>query len=131
MAEITEQKLGFGFGVLGGALVALGGLLSLVLGTIDLVVGRPFGAIGAVSEAVILFVVGGLAMFFAWIGHREWSNRPFASGVLLVMVAVIGWAVLGLGANLIALIGSLFVFLAGVLFLLEPAKKVVTAVASA
>jgi hypothetical protein len=112
-------------------MILLGALISLVVGTVDLVVGRPFGAAGEASAAVVLFVVGGLALFFTYLGHRAWSDRPIASGILLVLLAVVGWAVLGLGANVIALIGALFVFLAGVLFLIEPTKRVVTAAVTA
>jgi CHASE2 domain-containing sensor protein len=79
------------------------------------------------SAAVILFVVGGLALFFAYLGHKAWSDRPLASGILLVLLAGIGWLVLGLGGNVIALIGALFVFLAGVLMLIEPARHAVSA----
>jgi hypothetical protein len=131
MAELNEQRLGYGFGLLGGALIALGGLVSLIVGTADLFLGRPNGAVGAASDAVILFVVGGLAMFFAWLARHDWSARPLASGVLLVVLAVVGWAIVGIDASLLALIGSLFAFLAGVLFLLQPAQRAVAAVASA
>ncbi len=126
MTENTpEQRLGYGFGLLGGILIGLGGLISLVLGISDMVAGRSIGALNAESEAVVLLVVGGLAAFFAWLGHREWSTRPLASGVLLVALAIVGWLVVGVGASLLALVGSLFVFLAGVLYLLEPAKKAI------
>jgi hypothetical protein len=131
MAELTEQRLGYGFGLLGGALIALGGLASLIVGTADLLLGRPYGAIGAASNAVVLFVVGGLAIFFAWLTHHDWSSRPFAGGVLLVVLAVVGWAIVGIDSSLLALIGSLFAFLAGVLFLIEPTKKAAAAVVSA
>ncbi len=131
MADLTEQRLGYGFGLLGGLLIAIGGLVSLAVGTADLVLGRSLGALSAGSEAVVLFVVGGLAIFFAWLGHRDWSSRPLASGILLVVMAFLAWVVVGVGANLVALIGSLFVFLAGVLFLIEPAKKAVNTVVSA
>lgn len=123
MAELTEERLGYGFGLLGGGLIALGGLVSLIVGTAELFLGRPNGAIGAASNAVVLFVVGGLAMFFAWLARHDWSARPFSSGVLLVVLAVVGWAIVGIDASLLALIGSLFAFLAGVLFLIQPAKK--------
>ena len=125
MAEITEQRLGFGFGLLGGLLFALGGLVSLLLGTADLILGRPIGALNAASEGVLLLVIGGLALLFSWLGHRSWTSRPITSGVLLVLVAVIGWVVVGIGSSLLGLIGSLFVFLAGVLYLLEPAQRAI------
>ncbi|HTT44438.1 MAG TPA: hypothetical protein VMH38_00270 [Thermoplasmata archaeon] len=123
MTELTEQRLGYGFGLLGGALIALGGLVSLIVGTADLILGRPNGAISAASSAVVLFVVGGLAIFFAWLARHDWSARPLASGVLLVVLAVVGWAIVGIDASLLALVGSLFAFLAGVLFLIQPVKK--------
>jgi hypothetical protein len=50
--------------------------------------------------------------------------------VLLVVLAVLGWVVVGIGANLLALLGSLFVFLAGVLYLLDPAKRAAGAIVS-
>jgi hypothetical protein len=131
MTELTEQRLGYGFGLLGGGLIALGGLVSLLIGTADILLGRPYGAIGAASAAIVLFVVGGLAMFFAWLGHRDWSSRPLASGVLLVVIAVVGWFVVGIDSNLLALIGSLFVFLAGILYLVEPAHKAASAALTA
>ena len=123
MTELTEQRLGYGFGLLGGALIALAGLVSLIVGTADLILGRPNGAISAASSAVVLFVVVGLAIFFAWLARHDWSARPLASGVLLVVLAVVGWAIVGIDASLLALVGSLFAFLAGVLFLIQPVKK--------
>lgn len=130
MADLTEQRVGYGLGLVGGLLVAVGGLVSLIVGAADLVLGRPFDGLGAASEAVVLFVVGGLAVFFTWLGRHDWSSRPLASGVLLVVLAFLAWVVVGVGANLLALVGSLFVVLAGVLYLLEPAKKAVGAVVS-
>ncbi len=131
MAEWTEQRLGYGFGLLGAGLIALGGLVGLVTGAADLALGHPLGALGAVSAAIVLLVVGGLAGFFAWIGRHDWSGRPMASGILLIVIAVIGWAVVGIDASLLALIGSLFVFLAGILFVLEPARRAASSVVSA
>jgi hypothetical protein len=131
MVELTERRLGYGFGLLGGGLILVGALLSLAVGTVDLVARHPYGALGALSGAVILLVVGGLALFFAYVGHGAWRDRPLASGILLVLLAGIGWLVLGLGANVVALVGALFVFLAGVLYLIEPTRHAIsTAVAS-
>ncbi len=123
MAEITEQRLGYAFGLLGGALFVLGGIAALVLGTVDLVVGRPGSALGAGAEAIGLFVVGALALLFAWLARHDWSGRPVVGGVLLLVTAVLGWIVIGDGGNLLALIGSLLVALAGVLYLVGPAQR--------
>jgi CHASE2 domain-containing sensor protein len=131
MAELTEQRLGYGFGLLGGALIGIAGLVSLSVGTADLLLGRPLIAVGDAGNAVVLFVVGGLAMFFAWLSRHDWSTRPFASGVLLAVLAVVGWAIVGIDSSLLALIGSLFAFLAGVMFLIEPTRRAAASVVSA
>lgn len=125
MTENPEQRFGYLFGLLGGLLIALGGLVALVVGMTDVVLGRSIAALNAESGAVVLFVVGGLAAFFAWLGRHEWNNRPLAAGLVLVVLAVLGWFVMGLGTNVLALVGALFVFLAGILYLVDPAKKVV------
>ena len=90
MTNLTERNIGYGFGLLGALLIGLGAIVALAVGTADLVVGHSFGAISMVSEAVVLFVVACIAGFFAYLGNRGWSDRPFVSGVILVVVAL--WA---------------------------------------
>ena len=126
MADLTERRLGYAFALGGGLLIMLGALIALAVGSVDLVLGRPFALLDALSEAVVLFVVGGLSVFFAYLGRHGWSDRPVTSGVLLIVLAVVGWSVLELGGNVVALIGAVFVLLAGVLYLIGPAKHVVT-----
>jgi hypothetical protein len=125
MSDLVWKRLGHTFGILGGALIVLGALVALVFGAVVLAFGHPVYAIGVVSAALVLFVVGGLAMFFAHLGQRESYEGSAVAGVLLLAVAVVGWAMLGLGANVLALIGALFVFFGGLLFLVDPAKRVV------
>ena len=131
MTNLTERRLAYGFGLLGGALIALGGLVALVLSVFDLALGRFVGSLSAGSDAVVLFVVAGLALVFAYLAHRAWKDRPIVSGVLLVVIAAIGWGVLGLGSSVLALVGAIFVFLAGILYLVEPVKTGVAAAAAA
>ena len=131
MASLTESRLGYGFGLLGGFLIALGGIVALILGTADLVTGRVLGGASLMSEAIVLFVVGALAAFFAYLGSHGWSDHPLTSGVILVIIALFGWGLLSLGTNVVALVGGIFVFLAGILYLVEPTKRAVTAVATA
>ncbi len=76
-------------------------------------------------------MVGALVLMFAHLGEHSWKERPLASGVMLVVLAVIGWAVLGMGANVLALVGGIFALLAGVLYLIEPAHRATSALASA
>jgi hypothetical protein len=131
MVDMTERRLGYGFGLLSGGLFLLGALVSLLVGAVDLVVGHPFGALGSATVALVLAVVGALTLFFAYLASHDWRDRPLAGGTMLLVLAIIGWAFLGLGASVIALLATIFALLAGVLFLLEPAKRAATAIASA
>lgn len=131
MTELTERKLGWGFGLLGAALMAVAGILSLAFAAFDVAAGRTTGAMNSGTEALLLLVIAGLALLFAYLGHGTWSGQPLASGVLLVVIAALAWGVLGLGANVVALIGALFVFLAGVLYLVGPAVQGVKTLATA
>jgi hypothetical protein len=119
--NLTERKLGWGFGLLGAALIIIAALISIVYSIGDMVAGRSMLATNYGAEALLLFVVGALALFFAYLGQKAWSDQPIVSGVLLVVIAAVGWGVLGFGANIIALIGTMFVLLAGVLYLIGPA----------
>jgi succinate-acetate transporter protein len=130
MRDVSERTLGYAFGLLGGLLIALGALVALVTGAVDVVLGRAFGAVAAMTEAVIWFVIAALALFFAYLGQHPWRDRPIASGVVLVVVALIGWGLLGLGTNLVSLVGTVFVLLAGVLYLVIPAQRVVRSAAA-
>jgi hypothetical protein len=130
MENTTERSLGHLFGLVGGVLIMVGGVVAAAFGFGDLVLGRMFGAAGALSAAVILFVLGALVVLFAHLGEHGWKDRPLSTGVLLVLLAVISWATLGLGANLLALIGGVFALLAGVLYLIEPAHRAATTLVS-
>jgi len=131
MSDLTERKLGWGFGLLGGVLIVVAAIVSVLVGTVDLVTGRFGGALDAGTEAILLFAVGALGLFFSYLAYRPWSDHPITPGVLLVVIAAIGWGVFGLGGNVIALLGALFVFLAGLLFLLRPAVASVKSLATA
>lgn len=120
MATWTERTLAFGFGLLGGLLFLVAALVSFGVGMADTLLGRWSGAVDAGSAAVLLAVVGGLALFFAYLGHREWSNRPIVTGAALVAVAVIGWVTLAAGVDLLTVLAAIFVFLAGLLTLASP-----------
>ncbi|MGI0132632.1 MAG: hypothetical protein ACREDK_06025 [Thermoplasmata archaeon] len=131
MTNLTERTLGYGFGLLGGVLTLVGALVSGVTGLVDLTLGRNFGAGASGSEAAVLLVIGALALFFSYLAYRSWSDRPIAGGVLLVVLGVLGWGALGLGTNLPALVGALFVLLGGILFLVVPLERRITHAAPA
>jgi hypothetical protein len=131
MSDLTERKLGWGFGLLGGVLLVAAAIVGALIGTFDLVTGRLNGALNAGAESVLLLAVGALALLFSYLAYRPWRDHPITAGILLVVVAAIGWGVLGLGGSVIALLGALCVFLAGLLFLLQPALSGVKSLATA
>ena len=131
MEITTERAMAYLFGLIGGLLIGLGGLFAMSIGLAELVVGHLTGAAAGISEAIILFVVGALILVFAHMGEHAWRDRPSTSGVLLVILAVVAWSGLGLGSNVIVLVGGLFAVLAGVLYLIEPAKRAASALAAA
>jgi hypothetical protein len=131
MTSLTERNLGYGFGLLGGLLIFLGGLAALVLGAAQAILGHPNPAVSMVSEAIVLFVLGGLAVFFAYLGSHGWKDHALTTGILLVIIALLGWGLFGIGSSLLALVGGIFVFLSGVLYLVEPTRRVVSSVAAA
>jgi hypothetical protein len=130
METTTERGIGHIFGLVAGLLVAVGGLIALLFAVANTVLGHPYSAVAAGSEAIVLFVVGGLILLFTHLGEHAWKDRPLTTGVLLVVLAVVGWATLGYGSNVVALIGGLFALVAGVLYLIEPTKRAASALAT-
>jgi hypothetical protein len=123
MGTITESRLAFWLGMIGGGLIAIGGLGSIFSGFVDLALGRVGGAMDATSTGFVLVVVGGLAMLLAYLARREWSSRPLTGGLALVLLALVGWAFLGLAGAALPLVGGLLVFVSGVLLAVEPSRS--------
>ncbi len=119
MTTLTERNLAYGFGLLGGLLFLLAALVSAVIGTVDFASGRFAGALGSADSAIVLIVLGALALLFAYLGHHEWSDRPIVTGIALIAVAIIGWAAAP-GLNLAAILAPIFVLLAGLVYLVSP-----------
>ena len=126
MANPTERNLAYGFGLVGGILILAAALVAGIVAAVNYAStsGHPFPA-GPITGAVILFVLGGLVLFFVYLGQKTWRDRPIATGVVLVVLAAVTWGVMGLGANVIALIGAILVLVAGILYLIEPATSLV------
>jgi hypothetical protein len=131
MENISERGLGNLFGLIGGALIIVGAVVAAAFGAADMLLGHTMAAMNVMGEAVALGVVGALVLLFTYLGEHEWSAKPVVSGVLLVLLAVISWAVLGLGVNVLSIVGGIFVLLAGALYLIEPGQKAFRAAASA
>jgi hypothetical protein len=130
MVNPSERSLAHGLGIAGGLLVALGGVFALALGLVDILSGRFVGAAGAIGEAIVLGVVGALMLLFAHLGARGWSDRPVACGVVLVVLAVVSWALGNPGLGLPTLVGGILALVAGVLYLVGPATRAITTAVS-
>jgi hypothetical protein len=130
MSDFTERSLGWGFGLLGGLLFLAGALVALIVGSVDLAFGHTLSAIGNGGAAVVLFVLGAVAILFSSLAHGSWKGHPLTPGIILVVTGVIGWGVLGFG-NVVALVGAVFVFLAGLLLLIPSAVSGVKTLATA
>lgn len=127
METTTERNLGHLFGLVGGLLIVVGGLVALVFGVTDVALGRPVAGAGALSEAIVLWVIGGLVLLFSHLGEHALKDRAVTSGVVLVVLAVVGWAALGLGSNVLALIGGILALVAGILYLIGPTTHAASA----
>jgi hypothetical protein len=122
--ETSERGIGRLFGLVGGALIVIGGVVAAVFGVVNAALGYGLASIvSAWSEAILLFVVGGLVLLFTHLAGHEWKDRAVSTGVVLIVLAFVGWAILGLGSNLVALVGGLFALLAGILYLVEPTQR--------
>jgi hypothetical protein len=119
----SERALGHIFGIIGAALLWVGGLVAAATGIAREFLGQPFRLeLAALSEATLLLVVGALVFLFTHLGFHAGKDRLLTSGICLVVLAVVGWGVLGLGSNVLALLGGLFALLAGVMYLIEPTR---------
>jgi hypothetical protein len=127
----SERGVGHLLALVGGLLIVVGGLVALAFGLADVALGRIFAGAGAFSEAIVLFVVGGLVLLFAYLGEQAWKGHPLTTGVLLVVLAFVGWVALGLGSSVLALVGGILTLIAGILYLIEPGKRAASAIVSA
>jgi len=119
MDEPSDRRLAALLGLIGAALLALDGLFDLVRGVIYLAIGRGFHAFGPFDQAIIFFVVGLVAAGFAFLGGFRGPGRPVTAGVVLIVIAVVGWLALGFASGILALLGGLLILLGGVVFLLS------------
>jgi hypothetical protein len=113
-----ERRIATIFGLLGALLLVLEGLIELVTGAFLLAVGRGWAAFGAWEHAVLVLVVGVIVGLFAAYGRSRAADRSLAAGIVLVVIALVGWLALGLTAGLAGVLGTLLVLISGILFLI-------------
>jgi hypothetical protein len=113
----SERPLGLLFGVLGSVLLVLDGIFDLFKGAFFLAVHRPGASFSAFDQSIIFIVVGLIAGFFAILGRSRWGEGSLAAGLILVVLAVVGWLVLGLASGVLAILAALCLLIGGILYL--------------
>ena len=117
MTSDGDRRLGLVFGLRGSLLIILDGLLRAIGGALLLVFGHGRSALGTWDQAFVLVAVGLIAGFLSLYGRSGVRDRGLAAGVALIVLAVLGWFALGLGNELLALLGAALVLIGGILFL--------------
>jgi hypothetical protein len=113
----SNRGLGLLFGLLGAALLVLDGLFEFALGALFLVIRHPVAGVGAVDQAVIFIVLGLIVGFFTIFGRSRGHDETMAAGLVLIVLAFVGWLALGFASGLISLLASVLILIAGILFL--------------
>jgi hypothetical protein len=125
----TERSLGHVLALVGGVLIGLGAIVAFLFGSAELLIGHLMMGVGAIAEAFVLLVMAALVLVFAHLGEHAWKDKPGTNGLILVVLALVGWIGLGVGSNVVSLVGALLVVLAGVLYLIGPTHRVAASVA--
>lgn len=112
-----DRRLGMVFGVLGAVLLVAAAVVRFFVGVLFLATGHGIDALGSVNDAVIFLVVGLVIGFFAILGRSRGNDRSLVAGVILVVLAIVGWFALGFGSSVLAILGAIFTLIAGILFL--------------
>ncbi len=112
-----DRRLGLIFGVVAAVLLVVDALLRFLVGIVFLATGRELAALGSADEAVIFLVLGLVIGFFAVLGRSRGADRSLAVGIILIVLAIVGWLALGFGSSLLAILAAVFTLIAGILFL--------------
>ncbi|HEV2166311.1 MAG TPA: hypothetical protein VGS23_04975 [Thermoplasmata archaeon] len=93
-------------------------LLVAVFGYGTAILQRSAGeALRATVGSIEIFVVGVLILVFVFVGSNRGRDSSLASGVVLIVLAVVTWFWTG-PADLLGVLGALLALLSGVLFVI-------------
>jgi hypothetical protein len=109
------------FGLLSAILFIIAAAVAFIGGFVFLAFGSGGHALGAWGRSVIDVVVALLVGLFTVFGRTGDRDRTLAAGIVLVVLAFVGWFALGLTGEIIALVGVLFALIAGILYLVSTA----------
>ncbi len=119
MTAEGDRRIGLVFGVMGSVLIVLAGILRIILGAVSLVLGHGRYALGSWDQAFILIAVGLITGFFSIYGRSGSRDQGLAAGVILIVLAFVGWFALGFGHEILALLGAILILIGGILFLVS------------
>lgn len=117
MVDDSDRKIGAALGLVGSVLIALDGLLDVARGVVYLAIGRAGHAFQPFDQGLVLLVVGFISALFSLLGGVRRDAHATVAGAVLVVVAIVGWLVLGLGSGLLTILGGVLVLVGGVVFL--------------
>lgn len=117
MAHESDRRIGMIFGVLGAVLLVLAGLVALIAGVVFLAFGHSHGALGSFSQSVIFVVIGLVIGAISLLGRTPGGDRALVAGIVLIVLAVVGWFALGFGGGVLAILGAVFTLIGGIFFL--------------
>jgi hypothetical protein len=121
MPEASDRRLGVVFGLLGAVLWIVEAILDLARTVYSVALGHGYAALSPFGEAVLLIVLGLVVALFSAIGRARSNGRNFVVGAVLLAIAIVGWFGLGFGGSLVALLGTVFVLIAGIVFIVAGA----------
>ncbi|MGA8511532.1 MAG: hypothetical protein WB778_02230 [Thermoplasmata archaeon] len=117
MTYRSDRPLGLLFGLLGAALLVLDGIFDFFKGAFFLATHRAGASFSSLDQSIVFIVVGLIAGFFAILGRSRWGDESLAAGIILVVMAVVGWLALGFASGVLAILASLCLLISGILFL--------------
>lgn len=117
MTADGDRRLALVFGVIAAVLLVVDASIRFLAGLLFLATGRELAALGTADGAVIYLVIGLVIGFFSILGRNRGTDRSAAVGIILIVLAVVGYFALGFGASVLALIAAVFTLIAGILFL--------------
>ncbi len=118
MSTTSDHRVASLFGLLGAVLLIVQGILDLLSGVVYLAVGHGVRAYGSFDQAVIFVIVGLIVGFFAAAGRIRRDERTIVTGVILIVLALVGWLALGFGSGVLGILAAVLILISGVVYLL-------------
>jgi|HubBroStandDraft_1064217.scaffolds.fasta_scaffold03167_10 hypothetical protein len=118
MTSEGDRRLAFVFGLLGALLLVLAAVVRFFLGVVFLATGHGYLGVGSLAESVLYLVIGLIVGLFAFLGQRRGADRAVMAGIVLIVLAIVGWFTLGFGGSILALLGAVFALISGIVFVI-------------